>query len=66
MTLETSTEIENKYLDEGNEKVRKENPTSKDETITLQLVDGKWKVVYADLIYYNNLAKEPYTMVMGY
>lgn len=66
VTLETSTEIENKYLDEGNEKVRKENPTSKDETITLQLVDGKWKVVYADLIYYNNLAKEPYTMVMGY
>ena len=61
VTLETSTEIENKYL-----KVRKENPTSKDETITLQLVDGKWKVVYADLIYYNNLAKEPYTMVMGY
>ena len=66
VTLETSTEIENKYLDEGNEKVRKENPTSKDETITLQLVDGKWKVVYADLIYYNNLAKEPYTMVIGY
>lgn len=66
VTLETTTEIENKYLDEGNEKVRKENPTSKDETITLQLVDGKWKVVYADLIYYNNLAKEPYTMVMGY
>lgn len=66
VTFETSTEIESKYLDEGNEKVRKENHTSKDETITLQLVNGKWKVVYADLIYYNNLAKEPYTMVMGY
>jgi len=66
VTLETKTELESKYLDEGNEKVRKENHTSKDETITLQLVNGKWKVVYADLIYYNNLAKEPYTMVMGY
>lgn len=66
VTLETNTEIESKYLDEGNEKVRKENSSSKDETITLQLVDGKWKVVYADLMYYNGMNQEAYTMVMGY
>lgn len=66
VTLETNTEIESKYLDGENEKVRKENSSSKDETITLQLVDGKWKVVYADLMYYNGMNQEAYTMVMGY
>lgn len=66
VTLETKTELESKYLDEGNEKVRKEDSNSKDETITLQLVDGKWKVVYADLVYYNGVNKTDFTMFMTY
>ncbi len=39
----------------GEEKIKKDKSNDTEETITLQLVDGKWKVVYADLMYYSNV-----------
>lgn len=52
LTLETKTEVETKYLDNGEEKLEKSNSEAKDDTITLKLIDGKWKVVYSAIEYY--------------
>lgn len=65
VTLETKTEVENKYLDNGEEKIKKETSNDKSETITLQLVEGKWKIVYADLIYYSGNEKAAYTTMIS-
>lgn len=65
VTLDTKTEIENKYLDNGEEKIKKETSNDKDETITLQLVEGKWKIIYADLIYHSGNEKEVYTTMIS-
>lgn len=53
VTFDTKSDIENKYLDDGNEKTRKDTTSENGETITLQLVDGNWKVVYSDIMYHN-------------
>lgn len=52
LTLETKTEVESKYLSNGEEKLQKNEVTSNDDTMTLKLVDGKWKVVYSAIEYY--------------
>ncbi|MCI8393268.1 MAG: hypothetical protein HFJ24_07365 [Clostridia bacterium] len=56
VTLNTKTETETKYLDSLNEnkEVSKKNDQISEESITLQKVDGTWKVVYADLELYTN------------
>lgn len=64
LTLETKTEVESKYLSDGEEKLQKNEYTSNDDTITLKLVDGKWKVVYAEVEYYRSQVGN--TMIMGY
>lgn len=57
VTFTSKTEQETKYLDEESEEnkelIKKEDFNSSDETITLQNIDGTWKVVYADLLYSN-------------
>lgn len=57
VTFTSKTEQETKYLDEESEENKelrkKEDFNSSDETITLQNIDGTWKVVYADLWYSN-------------
>lgn len=57
VTLNTKTETETKYLDSLNEnkEVSKKNDQISEESITLQKVDGVWKVVYADLALYTNI-----------
>ncbi len=64
LTLETKTEVESKYLNNREEKLQKNENTSNDDTITLKLVDGKWKVVYAEVEYYRSQVGN--TMIMGY
>lgn len=51
VTLNTKTETETKYLDSlsGNKEVSKKNDQVAEESMTLQKVNGIWKVVYADL-----------------
>ena len=51
VTLNTKTETETKYLDslDENKEVSKKNDQISEESITLQKINGTWKVVYADL-----------------
>lgn len=55
VTFTSKIEQETKYLDESTEETKelskKGNFNSSDETITLQKIDGNWKLVYADLMY---------------
>lgn len=64
LTLETKSEVESKYLSNGEEKLQRNNGTSNMDTITLKLVDGKWKVVYSAIEYFRIKAEN--TMIMGY
>ena len=52
ITITSKVEEEIKYLDEENkEKSKIQKIETGEETITLQKVEGKWKIVYADLQY---------------
>lgn len=57
VTFVSNVEQEMKYInDEGEEISKKNSFTTMDETVTFQEVDGTWKVVYADLQYYDYTA----------
>ena len=57
VTFSSKVEEEIKYLGSDEKEMTKvQNFDNPEETITLQYVDGKWKVVYADLQYNNYLA----------
>lgn len=55
VTFTSKVEEETKYLQESEEGTKelskKGNFNHSDETITLQKIDGTWKIVYADLMY---------------
>lgn len=58
VVFSTNTELETKYLEqetleENKELTKKDSFEMIEESITLQRVDGSWKVVYADLDYQN-------------
>jgi len=52
VTFDSSVDIEEKYLSEEGEKIKKDNLKSPEESITLKNVEGAWRVVYADYEYY--------------
>ncbi len=69
VTFYSKVEKEVKYLESNNEEEEKEiskktsfNPS--EETITLKNVDGKWKVVYADLQYQDYFASHGMTTMV--
>ncbi len=64
VTFDAKTEIERKYLDDGEEKIKKDTSDDKDSSITLQLVDGTWKVVYADIINFENVDDKIYSTTL--
>lgn len=67
VTFNTKAEKEIKYLDslEGKELSKKDDSNAQEETITLQNINGNWKVVYADLQYQDSMAGMS-VMQMGY
>lgn len=52
VTFTTDTDIEIKYLSGEDEKIRTDKEKGTESTMTLQLVDNEWKVVYTDIQYY--------------
>lgn len=67
VTFNSKTEKEVKYFDtlEEKELSKKEDSNAQEETITLQNINGSWKVVYADLQYQDASAGFS-VMQMGY
>ena len=49
ITFDSSIEIETKYMEGKKEKTKKNTQKAEDESITLKLENGTWKIVYADL-----------------
>lgn len=49
VTFDSNIEIETKYMEGRKEKTKKNTQKAEDESITLKLENGTWKVVYADL-----------------
>ena len=49
VTFDSNIEIETKYMEGRKEKIKKNTQKVEDESITLKLENGTWKVVYADL-----------------
>lgn len=67
VTFESKVDVDIKYFgetEEKNELLKKNDFDTKNETITLQKVNDSWKVVYADLQYYNYSSDIPGTMTM--
>lgn len=54
VSFNSEIEIETKYFDGTEERTKKNTQKQEEDMITLKLVDGKWKVIYADLRYYPN------------
>lgn len=48
VTFDSSIEIETKYMEGKKEKTKKNTQKAEDESITLKLENGTWKIVYAD------------------
>ena len=67
VTFNSKIEKEVKYLDalEGKELSKKEDLNTQEDTITLQNINGSWKVVYADL-QYQDVSTNFSVMQMGY
>lgn len=53
ITFDSKIEMETKYLKDGEERINKNEYEATEESITLQIIDGVWKIVYADLQYYD-------------
>lgn len=77
VTFQSSGDYEEDYLSldentlEAKKETKKQNFDVPEESITLKKENGKWKVAYADLIYYhlNNSAKSDmgiYSYTMGF
>mgnify|MGYP007056217577 CR=1 FL=1 len=62
ITFDSTVEIETKYMENRNEKTKKNTQKVEDESITLKFEDGTWKVVYADLRTQPNAAAEMFGM----
>ena len=53
VTFNSTLNVAYKYIDNGSEKEKTNTFNNSSELITLQKVDGKWKVVYSNLNYYD-------------
>ena len=53
VTFNSTLNVAYKYIDDGSEKEKTNTFNNSSELITLQKVDGKWKVVYSNLNYYD-------------
>ncbi len=53
VSFEVEIEVEYKYISEGEEKTRKDSYTLEYMTITFNLVNDEWKLVYSNVEYYD-------------
>lgn len=66
VTLQTSTEIHYKYIEEdtGEEKEKQNTISSTDDEIILQKVDGQWKIIYSNMKFGDNSINYVDSMMM--